>query len=508
MLKKTAYYGLFFTIALALGSLILSLFFFDNPRLETASLYHAGMDVLGAFVCAVLFYGSMWQLEHSTRSFVLLVAMVSASFAINELMWFTAGTPEYRTLYFWLCLLSKWFDLGMIYYFYRYVRGTLDFTGKLAKWADRAFPILLIGSILIVLSNVLYPVTFQVDAKGGYSRFGGGVLPWLEDLFLIVASLVTTVLIIRCASPRRQKWAAMSFILIPIVEFAASGGAFGYATQYGAVLLSLILMYCILFQDRSKKLAATQTELTMATRIQASMLPSIFPAFPERQEFEIYASMDPAREVGGDFYDFFLVDEDHLCMVMADVSGKGVPAALFMMASKIILQSCAMLGQSPGEILTKTNEAICSNNPEDMFVTVWLGILELSTGRLTAANAGHEYPVIKQPEGGFELYKDRHGLVIGGMEGVRYQEYELQMRPGAKLFVYTDGVPEATDAEQKLFGLERTVAALNARSDANPEEILKTVRRSVNDFVKDAEQFDDLTMLCVEYKGKKQAMEP
>ena len=498
-LKKTVYCGFILTMALALGCLILSLFFFDNPRLDPASLYHAGMDVLGAFVCAVLFYGSMWQLEHTTRSFVLLVSMVSASFALNELMWFTAGTPELRTLYFWCCVLSKLFNLAMIYCFYLYVSGTLDFTGKLAKWADRAFPILLVVSMLIVLSNALYPVSFRVDADGGYGR---GILPWLEDIFLIFTSLITTVLIFRCSSPRRQKWAAMSFILIPIIEFAASGGAFGYATQYGAVLLSLILMYCILFQDRSRKLAATQTELTMATRIQASMLPSIFPAFPERPEFDVYASMDPAKEVGGDFYDFFLVDDDHLCMVIADVSDKGVPAALFMMASKIILQSIAMQGFSPAEILTKANNAICANNPETMFVTVWLGILEFSTGKLTAANAGHEYPMIKQPDGGFELYKDRHGFVIGGMPGSRYREYELQMEPGAKIFVYTDGVAEAKNAGNEMFGTERTVAALNEQSDAAPEQILKNVRSAVDRFVQGAEQFDDLTMLCMEYRGK------
>ena len=245
-------------------------------------------------------------------------------------------------------------------------------------------------------------------------------------------------------------------------------------------------------------------ELSLATRIQAAMLPSVFPAFPDRTEFDVYASMDPAKAVGGDFYDFFLVDEDHLCLVMADVSGKGVPAALFMMASKIILQSCAMLGQSPGEILMKTNEAICSKNPEDMFVTVWVGILELSTGTLTAANAGHEYPILKKPDGGFELFRDRHGLVLGGMAGMRYREYTLCLEPGTKLFLYTDGVPEATDASQALFGMDRTLAALNAQPDASPEQLLKNVRRAVDDFVQDAEQFDDLTMLCVEYKGGKQ----
>ena len=242
-------------------------------------------------------------------------------------------------------------------------------------------------------------------------------------------------------------------------------------------------------------------ELHMATQIQESMIPNMYPAFPERPEFDIYATMDPAREVGGDFYDFFLIDEDHLCMVMADVSGKGVPAALFMMASKIILANNAMAGKSPAEILTDTNALICSNNREEMFVTVWLGILELSTGTLTAANAGHEYPVVKDAGGTFQIFKDKHGLVIGGMDGVKYREYTMQLTPGAKLFLYTDGVPEATDAAQKMFGTERMLTALNRQPDAAPEATLKNVRRAVDTFVQDAEQFDDLTMLCMQYLG-------
>ena len=246
------------------------------------------------------------------------------------------------------------------------------------------------------------------------------------------------------------------------------------------------------------------TELSLATRIQADMLPNIYPAFPERPDFDIYASMDPAKEVGGDFYDFFLVDDDHLCIVMADVSGKGVPAALFMMASKIIIASNAKLGKSPAQILTDTNAAICSNNREEMFITVWLGILELSSGRLTAANAGHEYPVIRKPDGVFELIKDRHGFVIGGMNGIRYKEYELQLERGSRLFLYTDGVPEATDAQGRLFGTERMIDALNRDADASPKDILKQVRSAVDDFVEDAEQFDDLTMLCLEYMGSVQ----
>ena len=243
------------------------------------------------------------------------------------------------------------------------------------------------------------------------------------------------------------------------------------------------------------------TELNLARTIQTSMLPHIFPAFPNRPEFDIYALMQPAKKVGGDFYDYFLIDPDHLCMVMADVSGKGVPAALFMMVSKIILQSIAMLGFSTGDVIVRTNEAICSNNEAEMFVTVWLGVLELSIGKLTAANAGHEYPVVRQPDGPFELFRDKHGFVIGGMEGVKYKDYQIMLKPGARLFVYTDGVVEATNGEEELFGTERMLKALNEATDATPQALLEHLRTEVGRFVGDAPQFDDITMLCCEYKG-------
>ncbi len=243
------------------------------------------------------------------------------------------------------------------------------------------------------------------------------------------------------------------------------------------------------------------TELHLAQQIQEGMLPSVFPPYPERIEFDLYASMNPAKEVGGDFYDFFLIDDDHLALVMADVSGKSVPGALFMMVSKAILKNNAMMSKSAAEILTVTNETICSNNKMEMFVTVWLGILEISTGRIIASNAGHEYPVVCRKGGNFEVFKDKHGFVVGGYEGVKYKEYELDLQPGDKLFLYTDGVPEATDANKELFGTQRMLDALNSHN-GSPAEVLRGVLESVNEFVATAEQFDDLTMLCLEYKGK------
>ena len=260
-----------------------------------------------------------------------------------------------------------------------------------------------------------------------------------------------------------------------------------------------------LHEEHIKEITAEKerinTELSMATQIQESMLPSIFPPYPDRKEFDIYAAMDPAREVGGDFYDFFLVDENHLGIVIADVSGKGVPAALFMMISKTILQNCAMLGSPVSDVLTQTNESLCAENKMDMFVTAWIGILDLQTGKMSCSSAGHEYPAVMSDSRTFELVRNKSGFVLGGFEGLRYQAYEITLKPGDKIFIYTDGVPEATNIHNELFGTDRMIDALNANSGGTPQEILAEVRRAVDEFVGEAEQFDDLTMLCLEYKG-------
>lgn len=239
-------------------------------------------------------------------------------------------------------------------------------------------------------------------------------------------------------------------------------------------------------------------ELDVAKHIQASMLPCIFPAFPERLELDIYATMTPAKEVGGDFYDFFLVDDDRLAMVMADVSGKGVPAALFMVIAKTLLKNVTQTGLSPKAVLEKVNNQLCINNEAEMFVTVWLGILEISTGKLTCANAGHEYPVIKRAGGDYELVKDKHGFVLAGMEGSRYKEYTLQMESGDRLFLYTDGVAEATNIHNELYGTDKMLVALNRSKDMNCEILLRRMKKEIDSFVGEAPQFDDITMLSME----------
>lgn len=241
-------------------------------------------------------------------------------------------------------------------------------------------------------------------------------------------------------------------------------------------------------------------ELNVATQIQADMLPSIFPPFPEKTEFDIYATMDPAKEVGGDFYDFFLVDDNHLGIVMADVSGKGVPAALFMVISKTLIKNACTSLISPAEALAAVNMQLCENNKADMFCTAWLGIMDIATGHIVATNAGHEYPAIRTADGEFELMKDKHGLPLGAMPGSKYKDYEFDLEKGGYLYLYTDGVPEATSMQNELLGTDRMLVALNSDKDATPEQLLKNVKDAIDGFVLEAPQFDDITMLGLKRK--------
>ncbi len=242
-------------------------------------------------------------------------------------------------------------------------------------------------------------------------------------------------------------------------------------------------------------------ELNVAAKIQADMLPKNFPIFPDRTEFDLYATMTPAKEVGGDFYDMFLIDDDHLCMVVGDVSGKGVPAALFMVISKTMIKNRAQNGGKPSEILRDVNNSLCEGNEEKMFVTVWLGILTISTGELIQASAGHEYPLVQRKGEGYQLVKTQNGLVMGVMTKIRYKDLTFNLSEGDALFMYTDGLPEATNAQGKRLEIDGMMCAINRHKDVDTHELLKSMKQEVDDFVKEAPQFDDLTMLIIRYFG-------
>ena len=348
------------------------------------------------------------------------------------------------------------------------------------------------------------------------NRINSGVHRYIRMVILTASVLTALIVIIYLLNTRR-------YLIGPVERIAESSDQFVKQMQSGTEPEKLVFKdpevkskgelklladnvrslaegvssYMINLKTVTAERERIGTELELARKIQADMLPNIFPAFPGRSDFDIYATMTPAKEVGGDFYDFFLIDDDHLCMVMGDVSGKGVPAALYMMMSKIIINNFAVQGNSPARVLELTNDLICQNNDDEVFVTLWIGVLEMSTGRVVSANAGHEYPVLRNPDGEFELLKTRHDFVLGGLEGMTYQEHEFKLEKGAALFLYTDGIPEAINVKDEAFGTGRLLEALNSSASADPRTLIANVKKAVDDFVGDAEQFDDMTMLVM-----------
>jgi len=244
------------------------------------------------------------------------------------------------------------------------------------------------------------------------------------------------------------------------------------------------------------------TELDIARQIQESMLPCIFPPFPDRPEFEIFATMMPAKEVGGDFYDFYLVDDDRLAVVIADVSGKGVPAALFMVITKILIKSNAQQGKSPEEVFRTVNNLLCENNETGMFVTAFMGLLDIPSGKFTYANAGHNPPLFRRAAGKYEYLKTRTGFVLGGLEGFNYTQEELIFKPDDGVYLYTDGVTEAMDCEGNLFSSKKLEDTINYHKDTDQMGMLRSIKQEIDKHADGADQADDITMLTLTYKRK------
>ena len=380
-----------------------------------------------------------------------------------------------------------------------------------------------------VLLGLLFPIVLSIRY---YSRAMTQLTGLLTALFLFIASWMSVVLrlgtvdlnllqlpggtVLRFSRADSLYNTVMSQAEIDTRQLWHSTVVQSYLPRL--VLLLLITLICaeiakrgrvLLFEEHeeAKKTERISMELDLAKAIQKNMIPNLYPAFPERKEFDIYARMEPAKELGGDFYDYYMIDRDHLALIVADVSGKGIPAALFMMASKAMINDQAKSrSHDPAKILKAVNKQMVANNSTGMFVTLWMGILEISTGKLRAANAGHEPPCLRQG-GEFELLKDEHSLVLGVREDTEYESYEIRLEPGDGIFVYTDGVTEATSAEEELFGSERLVAALNQAPEAGVTQLVDSVHHAMNAFVGDASQADDFTMLALKFYGEESQQE-
>ncbi len=391
------------------------------------------------------------------------------------------------------------------YCFWKYLTGHLILNKPFERFLDKALKYILFLAIILRVVNLFTGMYFTVDAGGVYQRGPLYAVSMLSSVLTLLAVAAVTV------AERKQLQiyqivAAVLYILAPFVATVLTFLFYGLSISSSVIMLILLLMYCVLNITQGRERAAADRDLAVASNIQKNVLPKIFPYLPERKEFDIYATMTPAKEVGGDFYDFFMIDDDHIAIVIADVSGKGMPAALFMMVARTLIKNqtqSASFDKDPKEILAQVNNQLCEGNDMDLFVTAWIGIITLSTGHLEYASAGHEYPAFSKGGKDFFILKERNSPPLATMEGLKFHGGDMELQKGDVIYVYTDGVTEATSAENELFGLDRMLDALNIDVNADLQQIDTNVRSSIDDFVQDAPQFDDITMLTFRYNGAK-----
>ena len=371
-------------------------------------------------------------------------------------------------------------------------------------YTTSVYPVEDADSGVVAIVGVVKNMDLLTSAKNSYIC----QIILIEALIAILSGIVWVIYMKRrIVVPVQQ----LSEAALNMVEHLEDGNSPELVVKHDDELRELADSFATMYREVGAYIAKLETvtaekerigaELDVAAKIQSSMLPCIFPAFPDRNEFDIYATMDPAKEVGGDFYDFFMVDADHLAFVVADVSGKGVPAALFMVIGKTLIKDHTGLHDDLGEVFTEVNNILCASNSEEMFITAFEGVLNLKTGELRYVNAGHEIPFLCRKGGVFEPYKVRAGFVLAGMQGIRYRAGSIQLEPGDKIFQYSDGIPEAINSEKAPYGMKRLESVLAKNSEKAPSELLPLVKADVDAFVGDTDQFDDITMLCIEFKG-------
>ena len=454
------------------------------------------------FICSVV---DKQKNEANLNIYLLLLFSCFNAAFLDEVCWIVDGKPAMielnmaaNTLYFMGAPV-------MAFLFWRYVVSYLEVAPEKIKKYNNFLAAGLVLAILMRLFNPLFGHYFTITADGHYQR---GNLYILSNLYAYFTILLTLALVFRARKKfkRYQVVTLFLYAFFPLVMGVVSVFTFGLSLTSPVIMLVLLLMYCVLNVIQSRERSISDSELQMANAIQEGMLPHIFPPYPERSEFDLYASMTAAKEVGGDFYDFYMPDKDHLVVTIADVSGKGIPAALYMMVTKTLIKNRGLTDyEDVSKILSTVNDQLCESNDIAMFVTVWIGVLTISTGEFRYANAGHEYPAVKRAGGKFELIKERHSPPLGCMEGIPYREYKTKLEPGDIIYVYTDGVTEANNSKNELFGEARMLDALNLPIDGDLLVLESNIKDSIDAFIDGNPQFDDITMLSMKYNGPQAA---
>ena len=489
--------------------------------LVSYGLYSISADIFGMSLTLAIYISCVKDRKDNsfkTCTFTYLVALNSMNFLFNIFTWAFDGQDS---LWVFNMLANEALMISFVLMMVLFWQYVVEISGQ----ENRRVIIMtfIIDSCALIYSLALLVNTFAkfffTINKWGY---------WIRGRFFFICQIVLIIIMLAVAGvilsmkiDKQKKNSLISFILFPLIGSILQAFTDGIAVVSISFTCALIIIYGNVFKEQQRELVEQrlenalkenallvanrekqriESELKLAADIQRYSVPSSFPSFGNGT-FTLYASMTPAKEVGGDFYDYFPVDANHIALVMADVSGKGIPAALYMMLSKSMIKNAVRQKIPPHEVLEMVNHQLCEGNHNiEMFVTCWLGIVDTRDGLLTAANAGHEYPLLYRKNEGFGLYKDKHGFVLGGMDNMKYRDYEFILSPGDTIFVYTDGVTEATDINERLLGTDKMIESLNKCGSTDPEKLIAGMTETITDFVGMADQFDDITMLAFRFE--------
>lgn len=461
------------------------------------------VDIAGMLVAYVLMVGLYTDSKISGRNTFYLLGLVITTYVSlfsDAIGWIVQDKPNYILINHISSLVYYVADLLQAFFFWRYTLTYLKVKNRKIILADKWGQICFLISLVLIILNLKFGFYYTISSEGDYARSSYNWLSIVYSLIMLIMSLGVVVI----ERKQLRGFQIVAFFLYasgPLIAAWISTFTFGLSLNPAVSIISILLMYCVLNVLEGDAKAVADNEISIASSIQENVLPKTFPYLPDRKEFDIYAIMKPAKEVGGDFYDFFMVDEKRMALVIADVSGKGIPAALFMMTSRTLIKNRLQAGDDLSHIMEDVNNQLCEGNVADLFITVWVCIIDLTTGHCKSVNAGHEYPVLRRAGGKYELIIKKHSLAVAMFEGTKFGVDEFDMHPGDSIFVYTDGVTEAMNRKNQLFSKERLVDVLNRNPESKPKEAIEGVLGAISDFVKDVEQFDDTTMLCMTYYG-------
>ena len=500
-------FSVFFIALIILGVVFVRIRGLSN--LWPTSIINVSVDLCGMTLGLILFVSCVLDVrkdDDDMRYYLYVLSIADAGLFLNLACWLVEGNPSLRvvsylanTLYH-LCLPAG------VCFFWRYLRAFFRATDHITDLITKILDWALILRLILGVLNIPFGWFFTINEAGVYSRSSGYYFLHVYGIVMCVLCCTITFMNLKKLKPI-QTASLLLFILTPILDEVIALRSYGLSIGFGVITLDLLMIYCFLNVERGQEKAQAARDLALARSIQKTSLPDVFPPFPEKKEVSLYASLTPALAIGGDFYDFFLIDENHLALVIADASGEGMPASLFMMTAKVLIKNQLRGGANPARALEEVNAQLSERNLSMSFVTAWVAVLELSTGKVTACNAGHTYPGIRRAGGGFVLSKYKHDVMMGVYKKVKYHAHIFELQPGDCLFVFTDGVTQAAGTGSERFGEERLIEVLNSHADAEPEELICKVNGAIDRFTAGAAQFDDITMLCLKYKGDGQESE-